>query len=304
MILNSIIQEFTGLIPFAVILFIVFLIIPGHFFKIGTIIALSLVFGICVSCLNYFITQIQLDVLKFSPSELWMKPFEHDISQCGLQPKDVNIRYRFANDSVALTFFNTVTIDPMMWKGLEHDQAAIDAKKNIETFVTPKIPIKTKLFLDNIKNIMSPEAQKFIFKHELGHVFHNYSLKYIVLAGTMVAVATFIALISAGATITSLGGTAAIMIGLTLGGSTKLILGYSKNVFFKAREERMADDFAAQFSTKEEIEAAADFFEHYESHAQEYRKDLELNSNIPSIILTGYTDGKTRAQELRNKITI
>jgi len=302
MIISSIIQEFTGLIPFAVVMVLLYLFIPHRFFKIGTIIAISLGMGMYVSLNNYVVTQSQIDVLKFSPSELGMKSFEHEISQCGLQPKDITLRYRYDDDSVAVSMFNTVAIDPMIWKGLENDQQAIQAKNTIEKFIIPKLPTSKKLFQDKIKTIMSPEVQKFIFKHELGHIFHNYSLKYIVLAGAMGAVATFIALISAGAAITALGGAAALMIGLLLGGSTDLILGYSKNIFFKAQEERMADNFATQFSSKEEIEAAANFFEKYEEYAQEYRKELGWNSNIPSILLTGYTDGKTRAKELRDKI--
>ena len=79
-----------------------------------------------------------------------------------------------------------------------------------------------------------------------------------------------------------------------------LLFAYATNFFFKSYEEKRADIFATRFSSKEEIKAAADFFEHYERAAQKYRETIDsILFKLPTTIVSGYIDGINRAHYLR-----
>lgn len=86
--------------------------------------------------------------------------------------------------------------------------------------------------------------------------------------------------------------------GLLAAGVTDLLLSYSSNYFFKAREEINADLFAARHSTRDETAAAADFFEAHQNILDTH-KEQTLVAKIPGIILSGHPNGKTRANYLR-----
>ena len=82
-----------------------------------------------------------------------------------------------------------------------------------------------------------------------------------------------------------------------------MFLTYSSNVLFKYNEEKKADLFASKYSTTEEINAAANFFEEYQKYANEYQVSMGIASRIPQVVLSGHPDGKSRACYLRNIAT-
>ncbi len=300
MIGSVILQQIIGVSRLSIPFVILYSLFPRHVFSLLGITLCSLVMGTYVAYATYQTTKNMADGLKHVPSDHYMEMFHGEITQCGLQPKDVCLRYAYADDGIAVTMLNTVALDPMLWKGITDDPEFIKAKDIIETHVIPGIPEEKRVLHAKINEALSPHAQKFIFRHELGHVFHNYSNKRILLTGVIGAVTACTGLLSAYAVITTLGGIGALLIGILVGSATDLVLSYSSNLFFKAREEKKADMFAVQYSSKEEIHAAADFFEQYEQYAQEYKKSTSsLIASMPSALLTGHPDGITRSNYLK-----
>ncbi len=304
MIGSMILQQIIGISKLSLPLVILYLQFSHRLFSFLGIALCSLGIGTYIAYVTYKSTKNMADVLKHVPSDQHMQMFHGEIIQCGLQPKDVCLRYAYADDGIAVTMFNTVAIDPMLWKNITDDPEFIKAKGIIENHVIPGIPEAKKVLHAKINKALSPNAQKFIFRHELGHVFYNYSNKRILLTGVFGAITVCAGLLSAYAVINILGGVGALLLGIFVGSSTDLLLTYSSNIFFKAREEKKADMFAIRYSAKEEIEAAADFFEQYEKYAQEYRNNTSgLIASMPTMLLTGYTDGITRANYLKTHTT-
>ncbi len=300
MIGSIILQEILGISRLSVPLALLYLLFPHRLFSFLGITVCALVMGTYVAYATYKTTKNMADGLKHVPSEQHMRVFHSEITQCGLQPEDVCLRYAYADDGIAITMLNTVAIDPMLWKGITDDPEFTKAKGIIETHVIPGIPEDKKKLHTKINEALSPDAQKFIFRHELGHVFHNYSNKRILLTGIIGAVTALTGLLSAYTVITTVGSIGAVLLGILVASATDLFLTYSSNLFFKAREEKKADMFAIRYSSKEEINAAADFFEQYEQCAQEYRKNTGgLMNSMPTTLLTGHPDGITRSHYLK-----
>ena len=246
----------------------------------------------------FFITKNQADVLRFVPTGNYKEELEKAVTVCGLEPNAIRIRYGYTNEAIALTMFNTISLDPLLWQSIEHDPEALKAKEVLELYVR-SIPEAQKNRLTTIRTLLSADAQKFIFKHELAHVYYNFSYKKImvmvgvgfiaILAGIMMAM-HWLPLLGSGA----------VIIGMVVGGIIDLVLTYASNYFFKAYQERMADLFAAHYSAAQEIEAAAEFFEKHQELLDVRQPELGILAKIPSVILIGYPHGKTRAVYLRN----
>jgi len=292
--------QILGVINISVSLIIFYYCIPQYFFSFWCILLCSFMVGTYLTYQTYKIAKSQRSVLTFIPSDRYLQAFQREITACGMRPQDITLRYGYADDSVALTLLNTVVIDPMMWSGIGDDPECCKIKEVIETHILPGIAENKKTFQAHIKTIACSKAQCFIFRHELGHVYHNDPYKRIAVAGTIGTVATYAGLIAAHTVIGPWGGIAAIAVGMVVGAFADLFLSYSSNLLFKTREEKRADVFAARFSSKDEIEAAADFFEQYEHHAHEYRKSVGgLIAFMPTIILSGHPNGIARARYLR-----
>lgn len=235
---------------------------------------------------------------KFIPSPAQTALFNKTIVSCGLDPEKVALRYAYADDGIAITLFNTIVIDPMLWKDVD-DPEFYKTREIIEKFVLPSVDEDKKRLHANIDTILTPTVQEFIFKHELGHIVRQFSIRRIILVGIIAFVSTSVALLTVRAAI-HLGGFTAFCIGFLVGTCVDLILSYASNVFFKAQEEKRADFFACSFSSREQIEHAADFFEQYEHFAQMYRETLGgIHILIPTILLSGYINGKSRSQYLK-----
>lgn len=298
MIISTIKKQIIGSLNIAIFLVLGYVLYPAYLASFWGVATASLMVGAYLMFITYQRTKKQADQLIYAPSGQHKQSFEDEIKKCGLSPDRVSVRYSYADDSVALTMLNTVAVDHMLWKNIDDDAEAVKAKNVIETHIVPTLPASKKVLHGRINESLSCEAQRFIFKHELGHVFYNYSNKYIVLVGVIGTIAVGSALTVASLVFATLGGVAAVALGMAVGGTTDLLLTYASNVFFKMREEQKADSFAARYSTPDDIEAAAKFFAAYELHAQEYRESIGLPKELPTF-LSGYVDGQRRAQSLR-----
>ena len=297
---NILYQQLIGVINISIPLIALYFLFPQYLMSFWAIMLCSVIVGVYLANVIYRSTRQLAAGLKFIPSDPYLKFFNKEIEHCGLHAEEVFVRYAYADDGIAVTLLNTIAIDPMQWKGNEDDPEFVKAKSVIETHILPGVSENKKTLHTAIKKIISPDAQTFIFRHELGHIFFKYSLNRVIVVGVIGFIATCVGLMSTRVAMDSLGGFKALVLGMLVGTAVDLLLSYLSNIFFKSREEKKADMFAAQMSSKQEIEAAADFFERYEQYAQEYRKsEGGLIAFMPTILLSGHIGGVGRARYLR-----
>lgn len=297
MLQNILKQQLLGLFNLSIPFIILYQIYPAILLSTSGKIICSLLMGLYVFYLDYRTTKTQTNSLKYSPS-LYKPELEQIIIDCSMSPQSVNLRYGYSSETIAMTIMNTVIIDPILCQKFNQDPEAIKVIDILNHSIIRAMPDKQKERIEKIKNILTPEVQIFIFKHELGHVFANYSYKKSTLIGLTAVVIAY-----TGFTITfyflKTFGFFAILIGIIIAGLTDLILGFSSNILFKAREEKNADLFAAKFSSPAEINAAANFFEILQEIVNADKPSMKPLDALPSTILNGYYDGKTRAKYLR-----
>lgn len=300
MLNNWLLRQIIGTLNLACPFILLYKFAPDFAFTVPGICFYSLLVGVYLIYVNYNSAKKQLASLLYRPTQNYQEEFNSEIARCGINPQGISIRYAYTGDSIAMTIFNGVILDPFVWKNLE-DPERVKASEIVEKYIIPTLPQDKKALLAMIQNEVTPDAQKFIFRHELAHAFYNYSHKRILLTGTIGIFVTCLALIFARQIIPVLGGLYTFISCLVLSCILDLILGFLiVNFFFKTKVEYNADIFATKFSTQTEIEAAADYFEKYEETAQIYRNHTNrLLKFIPTTILIGYIDGISRAKYLR-----
>lgn len=297
MLLNSLKQQIIGTINLSLPIIALYYIYPPLIVTFWGSIVTSLVIGSYVLYLHYRIAKNSIAPLQFIPSGLHKDQFDAAIRACGIDPKTINLRYSFTNEGIAMATFNTICIDPLVWHGFDEDPAFSQAQLVIAQHITPTLPPLALTRIQTCKALLSEPAQRFLFKHELGHVVQNYSYKKLVLTGIIAATAAY----SGIQTAMALSGMIAGIVGILVGCAVDLLLSYASNATFKSREEYNADLFAVMYSTKEEISAAADFFEKYQDIILTHQEPGSLVLLFPSRMLSGHYDGKSRAEYLRKK---
>ena len=294
-------RQLIGIWRLSLPLIALYFLFPAFLFSFSGIVLCSLAIGLYVAYLTLNSTRNMSAGLKFSPTGVYKDMFTEDAILCGFRPIDVRLRYAYADDGIGMCMFNTIVVDPMVWLGVDDDPQVIEVKKIIVTQVLPSVQENKKIMHAKIKEIISPEALRFIFRHELGHVFYNYSYKNILLKLIIGAITAATGLTSAMFILKLFNPLAGLLFGIVVAAFVDLFITYLSNWFFKLYQEKKADVFAAKFSSNEEIEAAALFFEQYGEIAREYRDTLGgINLVLPTVILIGYLDGSDRARFLRS----
>lgn len=238
---------------------------------------------------------------RFSPTGSHKEILNQQIISCQLNPNDIQLFYAYTNESLALTASNSIIVDPIVCDSIKDDPQAIAVIDIFETHIKPSLSELQKTRIAKSRELLSEKAQSFIFKHELGHVARKYSRNKLIAIFTIGALSTYLGIISA-LYMLPFNGWLAIVVGAFIGGISDLFLSYLCNATFKVHEETQADIFASTFSSNEEIEAAAEFFEHYEDVTQKYSEPSLIKQLIPITFWAGYLDGKTRATLLRSLV--
>ena len=109
------------------------------------------VVGAYLYCINYRQSKNQQNVLLYKPSGETQKQLADEIIKCGMDPEDIALRYSYLNDSIASSNFNTICIDPMVWKGLEEGGDVEPVRDVIERHILPSVPEQNKQMQDHIK---------------------------------------------------------------------------------------------------------------------------------------------------------
>lgn len=234
--------------------------------------------------LNNMITSLQ-----YQPQEL-AQYFNELIKECNIDPKTLQIRYAFTQESIAMTAKNTIIVDPVVWHELEQDNQAKKVADVYQDHVQKTLAADQKARIEQIKMALSVPVQRFIFKHELGHAFYNYSEKKLIGLALEAGIAAFVGILLALLMLPIIGGFGAIVAGIGISCMIDLALAWVLN-YWKAGHELQADAFAARYSNAEDIAAAAQF---YLQHDQ----IIPYKQLLPREFGAGYPSGKKRADRL------
>jgi hypothetical protein len=281
---------------------LVSLFISYEFYKGFLGIALiGLYAALAIAFINYSGTKKFLAGLKFPIINENRKIFDLQMQEVGLNPQDVNLLYAFSDLSIAKTVFNTVILDPFCWSDIvgdnNHKQVTDIIKKHILTQASEH---KKKMYAVITAACTGP-VQRFIFKHELGHLVDNYSYKDIfissIITGITVIIGTSVGILTVPFYGISIAYIAAVCSGVLL---DLTLSWFFKNFLFKSNKEIEADYFAARYSTPEEIRAASDFFELYEKEASLLRSiEDESWTDLSPRLFKGYPSSSERVRYLR-----
>lgn len=293
-------QQALGIFNLSIPVVLVAIIYPTFLLNTWGTMICSVFMGLYVFYLNRKATHNQANVLQYAPSSEYKESFEKSIQACKLDPSSINIRYGYSHEGIALTMFNTISIDPLLWNDSAQDPEAEKVKQILGQYTLPYLSPAQIARIVKVNEILSPAAQHFIFKHELGHIAQNYSNKKLIIVGIIGAIAAY-----AGITVAlaiKYFGVFAVFIGMFISGIVDLLLSYASNLFFKVMQEKNADKFAAQYSSPEEVIAAADFFEKHQDILDAYRDPDNVLAQLPSTIISGHLNGKDRAHYLRQLV--
>lgn len=301
MVFNIIKQQLLGIFNLSIPIMVISFLYPAILDSNIGILSLAILVGAYVCYLGYKAAKQQVDALQFLPSGAYKEEIDSMIKRCSLEPEQIKVRYAFSNEMIACTNFNTVMLDPLFWSEAQVDPQMQKAKEVVETYIVPTLADENKTRINLINAGLTIPAKRFIFKHELAHVANNYSIKKLILTGSLTTLVAFIAI---KLSVLSYGylGKFAVLLGIILGGILDLVFTYASNLIFKAREEKNADLFAAKFSDNQDIKEAADFFETYQTIFNENDKSSGIMSKMPTIVLSGHYDGKSRAKYLRELV--
>lgn len=296
--LNMLKQQMIGIINLSIPFVVIYQFYPAIFFAWQGVLACSIALGLYVWHLHRKNLNALTNRLIYKPTGQWKEMLEQQIQACNIKPENIQLFYAYTNEALAMAAGNSIIIDPLACNTINDDPEALKVLGIINPTTDPSFSDLKRLRMQKTQEALSCDAQSFIFKHELGHVVRNYSQKKLVTVFLTASLSAYAGIIAAMNTLTS-GGIVAIIMGMLVGGLTDLILSYLSNATFKAHEEKQADIFAIQFSSPEEIKAAATFFEQHQSILDTYGEPHLLHK-VPSIILSGHLNGKTRAALLRS----
>jgi hypothetical protein len=256
----------------------------------------ALIVGLYVFFLNWQQMKNLRMTLHYSPTNTYKDHFQNLIKECNIEPDSVVLRYAYTNESIALTSGNMIIIDPVVCNSFDDDPEAKNVQHIFKNYVQGALSQEQQNRIAAIPAILTPGAQRFIFKHELGHVVKDFSNKGLLNAFIMAFVATYIGIVVAMEL--PFAGPMAGLGGMIIGGISDLLLSFSSNFLWRNREEQKADEFAAHHSSYEDIVEAAHFFERHQEIIDIHLESENILSYIPSRIRTGHPHGKIRAAYL------
>lgn len=293
-------QQIIGVVNLSLPLIVLFQFYPHIFFMWQGQLLLACVWAVYITYLNKKQADALAASLLYVPTQDYKQSLESIIESCGMNADSVALRYGYTHEQLAMTINNTLVIDPVFWHGYENDAPAQAVVNIFNTHIAPTLQPLAQKRHELLKQALTPGVQRFIFKHELGHINNRYSTKKLAVIGITGFIATYVA-ITAALAVLPINGLRAIFVSMTLGGTTGLLCTYLSNVLFKLSQEKGADLFAVKNSNAQDIEEAALFFEKHQTILDMHKEQI-IFAQIPSIVLTGHMNGFARAAYLRSQI--
>ncbi len=293
-------QQIIGAINLSLPVIISYQFYPALFQSYWGMFISALMVGVSTYFLNKRATDTMINALKYKPSDEYRERFDAMIRQCNIDPHDVAIVYAYTNEQTILTAFNTIIMDPIVWASIASDTEAGVVTAIFEQYTLPNLSEMQKQRLAEIKKICTPDVEAFFFRRQLAHVYHHFSTKKLFVIGFVGTLAAYVGIMAA-MSILHINGILAACVGIMVGCVADLAFTYLSNALFKLPEEKAADRFAVEYSSCQEIEAAATFFEqHQKIKDTTFKDETNLLSFLPSVFARGHLTGIARAKFLRN----
>lgn len=290
-------QQINDIIQLSLPIIIIFNVYPTIFSTFKGQFFCALMIGVYLCYSHWQIAENFPKSLLYSPTGQHKELLNHLIKECNVNPDDIILKYAYTNESIALANGSTIVVDPILWHNFDDDQEAIKVKDVFEKQIQPNLsPTQIKRIAE-IHAVLNPAAQRFIFKHELGHVCGNFFRKHLVsvfIIGTLAAYSG----IAVAMRLVPTNGFFATVFGMLAGKWVDILLTYISNVVLRLPEEKKADQFAVKYSSCEDLEAAILFFEQHQDILNANKEPENFLSCIPSYIRTGHQNGKSRAKYL------
>jgi hypothetical protein len=291
-------QQITGVIRLSIPVIVLYQLYPALFTTHWGIFICAFMVGIIGYLLNRRATNIMVQALRYGPSNEYREVFKKIISQCGMDPNKVSLVYAYTHERVAMTAYNTIILDPIVWPSIAHDPEATKVISVFEALTAPTLSVTQQQRITEIKQVFSTDAQAFIFKHELAHVRYQFSTKKLFVIGFVCMLAAYVSILTS-LDVIYVSGFLAICNGIATGYTADLAFTWLSNLLFQLREEKAADLFAAHHSSRKEIEAAAIFFEQHQKIYDTLKDSNRYLTFLPSALVAGYPKNRTRAKYLR-----
>ncbi|MCX5923847.1 MAG: M48 family metalloprotease [Candidatus Dependentiae bacterium] len=292
--INMIKQQIIGIAPLSICAISFFYFFPAmldHFY--GPIIV-ALFLGWSIWRIHFNNHKTFQKALLYAPTDTHKEKFEALIRSCNIDPSIINLRYAYTAEQTAMTVSNMIIIDPVMCSLCDEDSNSQIVKDVFTQHIEPKITLTQKTRLSEYKKFLTPQAQCFIFKHELGHVMDNYSAKKLGTVFLSVVITTYASIIAAKSLLIGYPVSIAIVAGMLVFALLDNMLPFLSNVLFKMPAEKRADYFAVKYSSADDIRAAADFFKKHQEIINENPERGNFLTKLPSVLTSGHPDGKTR----------
>lgn len=290
-------QQLIGILHLSLIAVIACSILPTTFlFSVLGKLFVALLIGAYVFYLNWKQVHGMVRSLLYAPTHPWKAHYEQLIRGCGIDPATVMVRYAYTNESTALAADRTIILDPVIFT--IQDPEAAKVLNVFEQHIKPTLKAAQIERLSASRTAMTPAAEQFIFRHELGHIVRHITPKRLISNLVTSAAAAYTALAGALA-VTHIHPWLAIVVGIAIGFVTDLVYTMLANVTWRLYEEKAADKFAARYSSRAEISAAATFFAKHQEILDHY-SEPNIMARLPSELKTGHPNGKTRANYLLN----
>ncbi len=294
-------QQLVGVVNLSLPLVFLYQIFPYFVLSLHGMVFCAFLMGLYAYWLGRNNTYKLVKSLKCTPSGIQLQEFAALVNACQVDTSRVNLFYAYTQEAIAFAAFDTIIIDPVVWHSVDQDENAQKVCAVFSASIEPQLNEHQKTRLSAIKAALTPGAQRFIFRHELGHVVHKFSYKKLFVIFVSAIIAAFFGLLAARA-LMNISGLLALIVGMVIGGVSDVLLTFASNLLFKMREEKCADEFAMRYSSEQDIKEAADFFERHQVIVDEHKDKKSLWALLPSEITTGHPNGFVRASFLRTNV--
>lgn len=233
----------------------------------------------------------QIAVLRYVPTGTHKEAFDGLISQCGVDPQTVQLRYAYNAEQTALANASCIIVDPLVWQGLLDDPQAQEVQIVFEKYIEPTLAPLQKQRINALRQKLNPKAGNFIFRHELGHVVQRQTARKLVAIAASATVAAYTA-IAVGMALVPISGFLALAVALPVGMIADYTTTFVRNYFWQQKEEKAADAFAINHSTTEEIKEAAAFLKYQQEVLDTYPEKSFIK--FPQELTSGHPHGSKR----------
>lgn len=290
-------QQIAGVINLSIPVIAVFYMSPELLFHTFGPLGIAMLLGAYIWFLNYQQHKAGIARLLYSPTDSHKEKFDSWIRSCGLDSTRINLKYAYTAEQFAMTMGNTVIIDPICCSVCQNDSASAPVYTVFNQLIEPGLSSNAKKRIVAYKEMLPLQVQSFLFKHELGHVAARFAVQKLCIIFVSGTVAAYCGIMLAKALLL-FNPYAAVLAGMVVGGLIDLSFAYVTNLLFKYPAEKQADLFAARYSSKEEIVAAAHFFEKLDEVRETYKDNDSFLKKLPSPLAFGYPTGKERCAYL------